>query len=484
MEHDIKHLYIGGEYVAPHSASRIEVVNPANGQRIGSIVDGDATDVARAAEAADRAFRTSGWAELTPKDRAAYIRRLADAYVERGAEMARLVSSENGMPISFSRLVHEERPARYYRYFAGVADTLELEHTRPTSTGYAIVRREPIGVAGLIIPWNGPQGLIAWKLGPALAAGCAVVIKPSPETTLDAFLLSEAIEQAGFPPGLINIVSGGPETGQALVDHPLITKIAFTGSSATGKIIAARAGAQLKPVTLELGGKSAAILLDDADLEEFGARILEVCLPNTGQQCTACTRVLAPRDKYDQVVELATEVLARVPVGDPADPKSVFGPLVSARQRARVESYIAAGLREGARLTTGGGRPAGLEDGCYVEPTVFRDVSNDMRIAREEIFGPVLSIIPYDGEEEAIAIANDSTYGLSGAVFSRDVDHATDVARRLQTGTVGVDQFSIALEAPFGGYKESGLGRELGPESVDAYLRTKTIYRAGSAPSA
>ena len=479
---DIRELYIGGEFVPAHSRRSIEVVNPADGTAIGSIADSDELDVARAAEAADMALRTSGWAGLAPGERAGYIRRLADEYEKRGLELAELVSRENGMPITFSTLVHKKRPARYYRYFADLADQLEAEQLVPTSAGYAIVRREPVGVAGLIIPWNGPQGLIAWKLGPALAAGCSVVIKPSPETSLDAYILAEIIDQVGFPPGLINIVTGGRKTGAAVVDHPLIRKIAFTGSSITGREIAARAGSMLKPVTLELGGKSAAILLEDADLDAFGARVVEVCLPNTGQQCTSCTRLLAPRARYDEVVDLVTTVLAKVRMGDPADPASVFGPLVSARQRERVESYIAAGRQEGARLTLGGGRPAGLETGFYVETTVFRDVTNDMQIAREEIFGPVLSVIPYDGEEDAIAIANDSAYGLSGAVFSRDLDHATDVARRLETGTVGVDFFGIPIEVPFGGYKGSGLGRELGHQSVDAYLQTKSIYRAGPMP--
>ena len=475
MQIDRTDIFVGGGFEPAHSQRRIAVINPADEQQIGSIPDGDAEDVDRAVRAAREAFEHSGWKELPPAERAVYLRALADCVEKRAEEISVLVTAQNGMPISMSRGGNGVLPAMSYRYFADLAQRLKIEEVRSSNT---IVRREPVGVAGLIVPWNGPQALLAWKLGPALAAGCATVVKPAPETTLDAYLLAEAIIEAGIPAGLVNIVPGGRETGDALVRHPGVDKIAFTGSSAAGKIIAAACGAALKPVTLELGGKSAAILLDDADLEAFRPYIAQVCSPNTGQVCRACTRVLAPRSRYDEVVELVADAMASVPMGDPMDPATVFGPLVAERQRDRVEGYIRLGQEEGAKLVVGGSRPSGLPVGFYVEPTVFRDVDNSMRIAQEEIFGPVLVVIPYDDDDDAVRIANDSDYGLGGFVFTPDLERGTNVARRIESGSVGVNHYAMAMDSPFGGYKQSGLGRELGPESLDAYLRTKAVYRA------
>jgi betaine-aldehyde dehydrogenase len=339
-------------------------------------------------------------------------------------------------------------------------------------------------VAALIVPWNGPQGAIAWKLGPALAAGCTAVLKPAPETSLDAFVFAEAVIEAGIPAGVVNIVTGGRETGAALVAHPGVRKVAFTGSTAAGRAVATACAADFKRVTLELGGKSAAILLEDVDLDAFRPFVATACSPMTGQVCRALTRVLAPRSRYEEVVDAVASAMEEIPTGDPMDPVTVFGPLVAERQRDRVEGYIKVGVEEGAKLVTGGGRPRGLDVGYYVEPTVFKDVSNDMRIAREEIFGPVLAVIPYDGEEDALRQANDSDYGLGGAVFTRDVEHGTEIARRMETGSVGVDHYDLPVEAPFGGVKCSGMGRELGPESLGPYLETKSIYRAGDPPAA
>jgi aldehyde dehydrogenase (NAD+) len=469
-------MFVNGSFVDPYSTGRIDVINPATEKSIGTIVDGDDRDVDRAVRAAHEAFLHSGWRELRPSERAQYIRALADALEQRSEEMATLVASENGMPITIARAGHGPRLTAYYRYFADLADALETETAVATANGHALVRRQPLGVVAAITAWNGPQGLVAWKLGPALAAGCTVVIKPAPETSLDARLLAEAVLQAGIPDGVVNIVTGGRETGAALVTHPLVAKIAFTGSSAAGRVIAQSAGAGLKHVSLELGGKSAAILLDDFDLGAFAPFVTSACSPLTGQTCRALTRILAPRSRYDDVVSLVADTMSGVRTGDPMDPATVFGPLVAERQRDRVEGYIRLGVEEGAKIVIGGGRPRELPVGYYIEPTVFTNVDNGMRLAREEIFGPVLVVMPYSGEQEAIRIANDSEYGLGGGVFTADTARGTDIARQVETGSIGINSFSMPMEAPFGGVKASGLGRELGAGSVLAYTETKTIF--------
>ncbi|SFP72776.1 aldehyde dehydrogenase [Amycolatopsis rubida] len=467
--------HIGGSSVRSHSAGRIPVVNPATGETFASIADGDATDVDTAVRAAAEAG--SAWAATEPAERAATLRRLADAFERRIPEMSALVTRQNGTPISLSTAMQTQVPLNY-RYFATLAEKLAVEEPVAASVGDAFVRREPVGVVGAVTPWNGPQPLLAWKFGPALAAGCTTVVKPAPETSLDAFLFADVAAEAGVPAGVLNVVTGGRETGAALVKHPLVRKVAFTGSTVAGKAIAERCGRDLKRVTLELGGKSAAILLDDVDLDAFKPFVATACSPNTGQVCRSLTRVLAPRSRYDEVVDAVRAAMAEIPLGDPADPASLFGPLVSQRQRERVETYVELGRAEGAKIVLGGGRPARFPRGYYVEPTVFRDVTNDMRIAREEIFGPVLVVIPYIDDAEAVAVANDSEYGLGGGVFSPDRERATDVARRVVTGTIGVNSASFPMEAPFGGVKNSGVGRELGPGALDPYLEQKTIFRA------
>ncbi len=334
-----------------------------------------------------------------------------------------------------------------------------------------------------IVPWNAPSLLTSFKLAPALAAGCTVVLKPSPETALDAFLLAEAVLDAGFPPGVVNIVPGDASVGEHLVAHPGVDKVAFTGSTAAGRRIGEVCGRLLRPVTLELGGKSAAIVLDDADLAATAQALVGTCLLNNGQYCNLSTRILAPHSRYGEVLDLVTDVVSSLVVGNPLDPAVHVGPLVSARQRVRVESYIESGRSAGAKLTTGGGRPTGMDTGWFVDPTVFGEVSNDMRIAREEIFGPVLAVIGYSDVDEAVAIANDSEYGLAGSVFTTDLDRGLDVARRVRTGTFGVNQYQPDLGSPYGGVKASGLGRELGPEGLMPYLQSKSIYLPAAAPA-
>src|SRR6185503_14325956 len=393
----------------------------------------------------------------------------------RADAMAVTITQEMGCPISFSHMGQVMATNMVLDYYTRLAREYPFEQIRPGMLGPCLVRREPVGVAGCIVPWNVPFFVTILKLGPALAAGATVVLKPAPETPLDAVLLADAIRAAGLPAGVVNIVPAGREVGEHLVRHAGVDKIAFTGSTAAGRRIASICGEQLKRATLELGGKSAAIVLDDADLPMAIAGLMPGALMNNGQACVAQTRMLASRTRYREVCEAVVEAVRAWSVGDPMDPTTMCGPLVAARQRDRVESYIKIGRDEGAKVACGGGRPTGFPTGWYVEPTVFVDVDNRMRIAREEIFGPVLAVIPYDDEADALRIANDSDYGLSGSVWTADVDHGLEVARRVRTGTYTVNGFAMEFGAPFGGFKCSGVGRELGPEGLEAYLESKQI---------
>jgi acyl-CoA reductase-like NAD-dependent aldehyde dehydrogenase len=365
------------------------------------------------------------------------------------------------------------------RYIAGLLDGASFEEERPGFLGGTnIVRREPIGVVGAIVPWNYPQTLAAFKYAPALAAGCTIVMKPSPETVLDAFLLAEAVAAAGIPEGVVSIVPGGRELGAYLVEHRDVDKVAFTGSTAAGRRVAEACGRLLRPVTLELGGKSAAIVLDDADLDlaKIGNDLFAATLVNNGQTCYLGTRVLAPRSRYDEVVDTIAAFASSLTVGNALDPATQIGPMASQTHRDRVEGYVAKGNSDGARLVVGGGRPRDLDRGWFVEPTVFADVDNSATIAQEEIFGPVLSVIAYGDVDDAIRIANDSDYGLGGSVWTTDADRGKDVARRVRTGTIGINKYLPDPGAPFGGVKASGIGRELGPNAIGAYQVFKSIY--------
>ena len=473
-------LFIGGQWTAPRSAATIEVRNASTGEPIGTVPEAAEADADAAVAAARRAFDDpSGWSSWEPARRAAALGRLADELEARAQDIGRLVSTQNGMPVALSPVIEGMTPVGTLRYVISLLASSPVEEEVPRFLGGdLVIRREPVGVIAGIVPWNYPQTLASFKYAPALAAGNTIVLKPSPETVLDSYLFAEAVIAAGLPPGVVAVVPGGRELGAYLVQHRDVDKVAFTGSTAAGRQIAEACGRLLRPVSLELGGKSAAIILDDADLDlaKIGQDLFAATLVNNGQTCYAGTRILAPRSRYAEVVDTLAAFAASLPVGDALDPATLIGPLVAERQRDRVERYIAKGISDGARLVTGGGRPPGLDTGWFIEPTVFADVDNRSTIAQEEIFGPVLSVIEYTDEDDAIAIANDSDYGLGGSVWTVDPDRARRVARRIRTGTVGINGYLPDPAGPWGGVKSSGLGRELGPGAVAAYQNLKTLY--------
>ncbi|WP_214364755.1 aldehyde dehydrogenase [Pseudonocardia sp. H11422] len=483
MTIDYTQLYIDGRWADASTSATIAVHAAATEERLGSVPEAAERDIDDAVAAARHQFDDpDGWSRWEPARRREALERFAVALEKRAEETARRVSLQNGMPIAVAQQFEGGFPALLLRYYAGlVADSPQEETRQGMLGGSARVIREPIGVVGAIVPWNVPQGITFLKLAPALAAGNTVVLKPAPETVLDAMLMAEAAIEADLPPGVLNVVPGGREIGAYLVAHPDIDKVSFTGSTAAGRAIAETCGRLLRPVTLELGGKSAAIVLDDADLASTIESFFAATLLNNGQICWLGTRVLAPRSRYDQVVDIVTGLASSLIIGDPLQPTTQVGPLVSARQRDRVESYIAKGRDEGARLTTGGNRPEGLDQGWYLQPTVFADVDNGHTIAQEEIFGPVLSLIPYSDEDEAIRIANASDYGLGGSVWTADPERGEAVARRVRTGSIGINAYVNDPVAPFGGVRASGMGRELGPEALHSYQVLKTVYLDPSA---
>lgn len=470
-------LFVGGQFRTAHEVT--PVVEAATEEPLGNGSAATESEVDDAVAAAQAAL--DGWRATPATERAEVLARMADALVARATTTNELCTRENGMPIRLSRGANGAFPAMLLRYYADLITRTDAEDIRPAMVGHTIVRHEPVGVVGAITPWNYPQSLAAMKIAPALAAGCTMVLKAAPETALDAMIFGEAAQEAGLPPGVLNVLAGGPTAGAHLVQHAGIDKIAFTGSTAAGRLIAEACGRLLRPVTLELGGKSAAIILDDADLDATMRGLRLASFVNNGQTCHLSSRILAPRSRYAEVVDAVAALADGLTVGDPLQKSTDVGPLVSARQRERVLNYIEVGKSEGAKLVAGGSVPADQPRGWFVSPTVFADVDNASRIAQEEIFGPVLAVIPYDTDDEAIDIANDSEFGLGGTVWSTDTDRATDVARAVHTGTIGVNEYALDIQSPFGGVKASGMGRELGPEGLAAYQNLKSIYRVGPA---
>lgn len=478
-------VFVDGTVVTAHSDAVIELISPSTEAIIGRVPDADATDVDAAVASARRAFSDpDGWRTWAPADRAAAMERLADVLQERDPELAVLLAHEIGRPLGVSAS-RASRASELLRYYAALGRSTLVEEQRAapeqrprSAVRRSIVRRQPRGVTAAIVPYNGTLMMGMYKIGPTLALGGTVVLKPPPQAPLEAYLFAEAAIEVGIPPGVVNVVTGAQAAGEALVAHPGIDIVGFTGSTRAGRAIAQQCAAALKPVVLELGGKSAAVILEDADLTRFGAALPMIGYTFSGQNCFIQSRIVVPRSRLDEVIDVVATVSRGLRVGDPLDPATQLGPLISDTHRERVESYIASARADGARLVTGGGRP-GIGRGWYLEPTVFTDVRNDMQICREEIFGPVLTIIPVGDEEEAVAVANDSDFGLVGSVWSADPSRAIEVAGRMDTGSVGINGFGFNTAAPFEGRRHSGLGVELGVEGFSAYVQYQSIHLAG-----
>ena len=468
---EFSRLYIGGEWVEPSSDERIDIVNATTTETMGRVPAGGAADVDRAVAAARAAF--AGWSATPLDERLAALGKVAEGIMARNDELAQAVVGEVGTPSMIAPMLQTGLAAVVFGDNATLAPTIEMEAT----IGGTLTVKEPIGVVAAITPWNFPLVQIAVKVAPALAMGCTVIVKPSEYAPLTAFMLAEIIGEAGVPPGVFNLVSGdGPAAGEALVAHRDVDMVSFTGSTATGRRISEVASATVKKVTLELGGKSPLIVLEDAPLADAVGAAVQGCYINCGQMCTATTRLLVPAGRRDEAVATAAAIAESLTVGDPAAPDTMVGPLVNARQRDRVREYIQSGIDEGATLVTGGVEPPdGLASGYFIRPTVFADVTMDMRIAREEIFGPVLSILTYSDTDDAVRIANDSDYGLAATVFG-EPEEAMAVARRLRAGWLVINGADQSFTAPYGGYKQSGLGKELGVAGLEEYLEQKAIH--------
>jgi aldehyde dehydrogenase (NAD+) len=475
-ELDRLRFYIGGEWVLPNGSETIQAIEAATGEPIATAALGNDADIDAAVTAARQAFDLGPWGKTTAAERVQIIRRFADALAARADATSELVSRENGMPITQSLGANGAVSSGLLRMYADLVEAMPAEDIRPSLAGATVVRREPVGVVGVITPWNFPQLCAMTKIAPALAAGCTIVVKHSPETALDAYVFADAADEAGIPPGVLNIVLADRGPGQTLVSHPLVDKIAFTGSTAAGRAIGAECGRLIRRCSLELGGKSAAIFCDDAEIDTMLATLMDTTFLNGSQACTAQTRILAPRARYGEVVDALVQFSSELVIGDPLDPSTTMGPMASKAHLDRVLGYIDVARDSEARLVAGGGRPTHQPRGWFVEPTVFADVSNDDRLAREEVFGPVVAVIPFDSEDDAIRMANDSNYGLAGSVWSRDESRAVNIARQMRTGSVGVNGYQLDAGSPFGGYKDSGIGRELGPEGLSAYFEYKSMY--------
>jgi len=464
-------FYINGQWIKPNGTGMIEVINSTTEDVMGQIPEGTAEDVNAAVAAAKAAFE--GWSTTSVEERKRYLQLIADKLTAMKNEIAALVAAEVGMPLAMATAVQAGMPAMVMGSYAQLLGEFPFEET----IGKALVVKEPIGVVGCITPWNFPLHQVVAKVAPALAAGCTVVLKPSEVAPLTAFVLAEIMDEIGLPAGVFNLVTGyGPVVGEAIAAHPDVDMVSFTGSTRAGKRVSELAANSVKRVALELGGKSANVILDDANFEKAVKSGVGACYFNSGQTCSALTRMLVPRSRHDEAVAIAKKTAENFTVGDPLGGKAKLGPLVSATQRERVVGYIKKGIEEGATLVAGGTeKPEGLDKGFFVRPTVFANVNNKMTIAQEEIFGPVLSIIPYEDEDDAVRIANDTIYGLAGGVWSGDEARAKRVARRLRTGQVEINGGGFNPLVPFGGYKQSGNGRELGKYGLEEYLEVKAM---------
>jgi aldehyde dehydrogenase (NAD+) len=472
-------FYIGGQWVAPSSDAKINVIDSDTEQVYFTVAEAQAADISRAVQAAREAFDSGPWPWLSHQERAGYLRALGAELKRRSADIGEIWPREAGVLASIAR-GGGTGADRTFSAFAGLADTFPFEEpAQPTMGEFGLLIREPVGVVGAIIPWNGPIGLISNKVAPALLAGCTVVLKNSPEAPGEGYLLAEAAEAVGLPAGVVNVVTADREVSELLVRDPRVDKITFTGSTAAGRRIASICGERIARCTLELGGKSAAVILDDADLEATVRTLSAAECRISGQVCSSLTRIVVTRSRHDELLEALASTFSQVRVGDPFGEQTEMGPLAAERQRDRVEGYIAKGIESGAILATGGGRPKDLDRGWYVEPTVFGNVDNHSVIAQEEIFGPVLSVIPAEDEDDAVRIANDTIYGLNSSVFTSDLTRARQVGGRLRSGTVGHNAMRTDFGVSFGGYKQSGIGREGVHEGLQYFLETKFMVLDG-----
>lgn len=473
-------FFIDGEWQAPSSSSTIDVIDSNSEERFVTVAEAQAPDIDRAVSAARQAFDHGPWPRMSPEERADYLNKIADAWLTRGDAVADTWTMESGVLRSMS--AHSAKGlAEVFRFYADLAATFEWQESHPAPQGQsAMLVREAVGVVAAIIPWNAPHSLMAYKVAPALLAGCTIIIKASPEAPGAPYLFAEICEEIGLPKGVINVLTADREVSELLVRSPGVDKVSFTGSTAAGRKIASICGERVARLTLELGGKSPAVILDDYDLGMAADLFAKSTPIMTGQVCASLTRVIVSEKRHDELVDALAAAFGKIVVGDPFDPASQMGPLAIARQRDRVESLIRQGQQEGARLAAGGGRPKHLDCGYYIEPTVFGNVDNNSTIAREEIFGPVISVIPAKSEEHAIELANDSIYGLNSSVFTNDVERAYAVGRRLRAGTVGHNGFKVNFNIAFGGFKQSGIGREGGAEGLNPYLESKTMIFEGT----